>query len=47
MPSGILNSDVAIEINTRITRVFTKLKQYALTHKEILLSKLEKRSKRQ
>jgi len=44
MLSSILNSDVAIEVNIRIIRVFTKLREYALTHKEILLqlSKLEK-----
>lgn len=37
MLSGVLNSDVAIEVNTRIIRVFTKLREYAFTHKEILL----------
>ncbi|HNP21285.1 MAG TPA: ORF6N domain-containing protein [Panacibacter sp.] len=44
MLSSILNSDVAIEVNIRIIRVFTKLREYALTHKEILvqLAKLEK-----
>jgi hypothetical protein len=44
MLSGILNSDVAIEVNIRIIRVFTKLREYALTHKEILihLAKMEK-----
>jgi len=48
MLSSILNSDVAIEVNIRIIRVFTKLREYALTHKEILLqlAKMEKRSKR-
>ena len=47
MLSSILNSDVAIEVNIRIIRVFTKLREYALTHKEILLqlSKLEKEVK--
>jgi hypothetical protein len=45
MLSGVLNRDVAIEVNIRIIRVFTKLREYALTHKEILvqLAKLEKR----
>lgn len=47
MLSSILNSDVAIEVNIRIIRVFTKLRQYALTHKDILLQlvKLEKEVK--
>lgn len=44
MLSSILNSDTAIEVNIRIIRVFTRLRDYALTNKEILLqlSKLEK-----
>jgi len=44
MLSGILDSKTAIEVNIRIIRVFTKLRKYALTHKEILtqLAKLEK-----
>ncbi|MFM9909688.1 MAG: ORF6N domain-containing protein [Chitinophagaceae bacterium] len=47
MLSSVLNSDVAIEVNIRIIRVFTKLKEYALTHNEILvqLGKLEKEVK--
>ncbi len=47
MLSSILNSDVAIEVNIRIIRVFTRLREYALIHKEILLqlSKLEKEVK--
>lgn len=47
MLSGILNSDIAIEVNIRIIRVFTKLREYALTHKDILLQlgKLEKQVK--
>lgn len=47
MLSSILNSKTAIEVNIRIIRVFTKLKAYALTHKEILvqLAKLEKEVK--
>jgi ORF6N domain len=47
MLSSILNSDVAIEVNIRIIRVFTKLREYTLTHKEILLqlAKLEKEVK--
>ncbi len=44
MLSSVLNSKTAIEVNIRIIRVFTKLRQYALTHKEILiqLARLEK-----
>jgi hypothetical protein len=47
MLSSILNSKTAIEVNIRIIRVFTKMKEYALTHKEILLqlAKLEKEVK--
>ncbi len=47
MLSSILNSDIAIEVNIRIIRVFTKLREYAITHKEILLqlSKLDKEIK--
>ena len=47
MLSSILNSDVAIAVNIRIIRVFTKLREYALTHKEILLqlSRMEKQVK--
>ncbi len=47
MLSSVLNSDTAIEVNIRIIRVFTKMRTYALTHKEILLqlSKLEKEVK--
>ena len=47
MLSSVLNSDVAIEVNIRIIRVFTKLRAYALTHKDILiqLAKLEKELK--
>jgi hypothetical protein len=47
MLSSILNSDIAIDVNIKIIRVFTKMREYALTHKEILLqlSKLEKEVK--
>ena len=47
MLSSVLNSDTAIEVNIRIIRVFTRLREYALTHKDILLqlSKLEKEVK--
>jgi hypothetical protein len=37
MLSSILNSKTAIAVNIRIIRVFTKLREYALTHKDILL----------
>lgn len=44
MLSGILNSKTAVEVNIRIIRVFTRLREYALTHKDILLqlARLEK-----
>ncbi|HTN18621.1 MAG TPA: hypothetical protein VL092_13105 [Chitinophagaceae bacterium] len=44
MLSGILNSKTAIEVNIRIIRVFTSLREYALNHKDMLLQlgKLEK-----
>jgi ORF6N domain len=47
MLSSVLTSKTAIEVNIRIIRVFTRLKEYALTHKEILLqlAKLEKEVK--
>ncbi len=47
MLSSILNSNTAIEVNIRIIRVFTRLREYALTHKEILLqlARLEKEVK--
>lgn len=47
MLSSILNSKTAIEVNIRIIRVFTRLREYTLTHTEILmqLAKLEKEVK--
>jgi hypothetical protein len=47
MLSSVLNSDIAIEVNIKIIRVFTKLREYALTHGDILiqLGKLEKEVK--
>jgi hypothetical protein len=47
MLSCILNSKTAIEINLRVIRVFVKMREYTLTHKEILLqlAKLEKEVK--
>lgn len=40
MLSGVLHSDIAIDVNIRIIRIFTKLREMLLTHKDILL-KLE------
>jgi ORF6N domain len=47
MLSSVLNSDIAIAVNIRIIRVFTKMREYALTNKDILLqlNKLEKETK--
>jgi phosphomevalonate kinase len=47
MLSSILNSKTAIAVNISIIRVFTKMREYALTHNEILLqlAKLEKEVK--
>ena len=44
MLSCILNSKTAIEVNLRVVRVFVKMREFAMSHKEILLqlSKLEK-----
>lgn len=44
MLSGILSSDIAIEVNIRIIRIFTKLREMLLTHTDILL-KLEQLEK--
>ena len=46
MLSCILNSDRAIDVNIRIIRVFTKLREMLLTHKDILLKldQLEKKA---
>jgi len=45
MLSGILNSEVAIKVHIQIIRVFAKMKELLLTHKDILLQleKLEKK----
>ena len=45
MLSSVLNSDTAIEVNIRIIRIFTKLREVLLTHKDILL-KLEQIEKK-
>ena len=41
MLSSVLNSETAIHVNIRIIRVFTKMRELLLTHKDILLQ-LEK-----
>jgi len=40
MLSSVLNSDRAIDVNIRIIRIFSRLREMLLTHKDILL-KLE------
>jgi len=47
MLSSILNSDIAIEVNIKIIRVFIKMREYSLTHKDLLiqLGRLEKEVK--
>lgn len=37
MLSGILNSSTAIQVNVQIIRIFIKLREMILTHKDILL----------
>ncbi len=37
MLSSVLNSGVAIQVNIQIIRVFTKMREMLLTHKELLL----------
>ena len=44
MLSGVLTSDIAIEVNVRIIRIFTRLREMLLTHTDILL-KLEQLEK--
>ena len=41
MLSSVLNSETAIRVNIQIIRVFTRMRQMLLTHKDILLQ-LEK-----
>jgi hypothetical protein len=45
MLSGVLNSDTAIRVHIQIIRVFAKMKELLLTHKDILLQleKIEKK----
>ncbi len=40
MLSGVLNSRIAVKVNVRIIRIFIKMREMMLTHKDILL-KLE------
>ncbi len=41
MLSSVLNSSIAIQVNIQIIRIFTKMREMLLTHKDILLN-LEK-----
>ncbi|HMK27647.1 MAG TPA: ORF6N domain-containing protein [Chitinophagaceae bacterium] len=45
MLASVLNSERAIEVNIQIVRVFTKMRELLLTHKDILLQleKIEKK----
>ena len=45
MLSSVLNSERAIEVNIRIMRVYTKIKEMLLTHKDLLL-KMEEMEKK-
>ena len=45
MLSSVLHSDIAIGVNIRIIRIFTRLREMLLTHNEILL-KLEQMEKK-
>jgi hypothetical protein len=45
MLSSVLNSDSAIEVNIQIIRIFTRMREMLLTHKDILL-KLEQAEKK-
>lgn len=45
MLSSVLNSEVAIKVNIRIIRVFTKMREMLLTHKDLLLEMEEIRKK--
>ena len=37
MLSSVLNSETAIEVNIQIIRIFTRIREMLLTHKDILL----------
>ena len=37
MLSSVLNSEIAINVNVQIIRIFSKMREMLLTHKDILL----------
>ena len=37
MLSSILNSETAIDVNIQIVRIFTKMREMIMTHKDLLL----------
>lgn len=43
--SSVLNSETAIEVNIQIIRIFTRMRELLLTHKDILI-KLEQMEKK-
>jgi hypothetical protein len=45
MLSSVLNSETAIEVNIQIIRIFTRMRELLLTHKDILI-KLEQMEKK-
>lgn len=45
MLSSVLNSETAIEVNIQIIRIFTRIREILLTHKDVLL-KLEQLEKK-
>jgi hypothetical protein len=45
MLSSVLNSETAIKVNIRIMRIYTKMRELLLTHKDILV-KLEQIEKK-
>ena len=49
MLSSVLNSETAIEVNIQIIRIFTRIREVLLTHKDVLikLEQLEKRMLKQ
>lgn len=44
MLSSVINSQKAIEVNIQIMRIFTKMREMLLTHKDILLELKELRT---
>jgi hypothetical protein len=49
MLASVLNSEKAIQVNVQIVRIFTRMREMLMTHKDILyqLEKLEKQATRQ